>query len=235
MGKISNNVRAAKNPTEALTVIAHALDEFDSRLLNLERANVNGWDEWSDETPPLTEDWGEPQPWTPDPTDVEEVSRIEEALPGCEDADESKALRAQLELAKDKLKPPIEMIDTEGQHTEIAADESGDATVNVPTVNPGKEAMRKEFATEVLKLTEVYGDKGEQYIESYAKAGPLLLYYADRDFILGLTDDIKRAMVSDVEEQSPKEAHEMARDILKDLDAGGPEITVENIVRSMGD
>lgn len=220
------------NPTQALNVIAAILDTQEARLQDLERAQVSGWGEWSDETPPLTD---EPvEEWAPNPEDVKRIGEIQERLKGCEDEEESKVLRAELELAQDKLKPPVELFDDTGAHTNIEADSDGDATVKLPTVSPEKEALREAFARSVLELEMVYPDEGAKYIKSYAKGGPLLMYYSDRDYVMGLADDVKRAMVNDVQEESPKEAHEMARDILKDLDPGGPDITVENLVKTMG-
>lgn len=227
MPDLSRRITECASPKDALLLVAKEFDRIEKLVGDVPK---DEWDSWGDTTPSPSAEW------TPDPEDIRAVGEIESSLHGCEDAEESKALRAQLELAKDKLKPPIEMLDNTGAHSNIVADSDGDAMVDLPPVSPEKEATRRQFAAQQLKLVEYYGEEeGAAYVDSYVKAGPLLLYYSDRDFILSLGDDIKRALVADVEEQSPKEAQEMARDILKDMDAQGPDITIENLVRTMGD
>lgn len=227
----SEAIFAAKNPTEALNVVAALLDQYEKRLQELEAAGVSEWDQWSGETPPLTDDGlddAERQAIN------DEIEDLERQLQGNEDAQESEALRAQILLAQDKLLPKHVEPDLDQERTTPIVDDQGNVINEVPAVSPEKEALRWEFAEKALKLEEIYGEAaGKEYIQSYAKAGPLLLYYTDRDTVMTFNDDIKRAMVEDVFEQSPKEGHEMSRDILKDLEANGPDVSVENIVRTM--
>jgi len=232
MATIADELRKQKSPADALTWLAGYCEQLESRIQDLERANVSGWDEWSGETPPLTADGlddAERQ------AVEDEIADLRQELSGCEDSQESEVIRAKIELAEDKLMPPHEEPDLDQARTTPIVDEKGNVVNEVPVVTPEKEAQRWEFAEKVLKLEEIYGpEKGKEYIDSYSKAGPLLLYYTDRDFVLGLSDEVKRAMIADVLEQSPREAHEMSRDILKDLESNGPDVSVENIIKTMG-
>lgn len=225
-----DELRKQRTPAEALAWLARYCESLESRIQELERANVSGWDEWSDETPPLTDDteWQEPEGVR------EEIAELREQLKGNESDEDSKAIRAQIELLEDKLVPPPDLADPTGEQTHQIMDDAGNVVVETPAVSEEKEDAREEFARKVLKLVEVYGEEqGTEYIKSYRKAGPLLLYYSDRDFVLGLPDEVRAAMVVDVAEQSPKEAHEMGRDILKDGDANPPDISIENLIRTM--
>lgn len=89
-------------------------------------------------------------------------------------------------------------------------------TVTLPTVSEEKQNKRREFAIGI-GVAEEFGDR---IVESYAVGGPLLLYYNNRPFVMGLPDDARRRMVDDVFEESPSEAAEMGRDILKDMSPG---------------
>lgn len=85
-------------------------------------------------------------------------------------------------------------------------------TVDLPPVSEEHKDLRRKFAKSI-------GLKGDN-IEYYAKGGPLWLYLGDRDFVMGLTDQMRRMMVSDIAQTSPQEAREVARDILKDASPG---------------
>lgn len=222
-----------ESPQEALLHLADVVELCIHKLSEIESEQTptsDAWSTWDDQ--PLVDDssseWHEP------PGVREELAALQGELSGCEDDEESKVLRAKIELAEDKLVPPADFHDNTGEASTVSDDQEGASTVDVPKPTPDQEDEREEFAREILRLEEVYGEeRGAEYIQSYRKAGPALLYYTDRDFVLGLPDDIKRAMVGDVERFSPKEAHEIARDILKDLDPGGPDVTVENLVKTM--
>lgn len=217
------------SPQEALLFLADRVEQLEDRIAELEDGPAESdWSTWGD-VPPQEE-------WSPDPAVEKELAEAREALKGNEDPEESKALRATIFLLEDELRPPQEDgVDLDQNRTTQITDESGAVLIEVPTVDEETEEIREKFARDVLCLTDAYGDEpGEAYIRAYRKGGPLVIYYTDRDFVMGLSDDVKQAMVKDVLELSPQEAHEMGRDILKDLDPGGPDVSVENLIKTMG-
>lgn len=56
----------------------------------------------------------------------------------------------------------------------------------------------------------------EAAAEAYIEGGPGWLYHYDRAFVTSLGPELRAAMVEDVAAQSPTQAHELARDLLKD-------------------
>lgn len=214
-------VKGAKSPSEALLLLAERVTELESQP-----APSDGWGDWEAGTDDA--DASPFEVWTPDPEDIAEVERIENELRGCEDADESTALRAQLLLARDKLVEPREDYTNEGERTVIEADEKGNTEVEAPAPTPEQEDEREVFAREKLKLEEQYGeDSGAEYIQSYRKVGPNLLYLTDRDFVLGLPPEVKQEMIADLLRFSPEEAHEMSRDIMKVDEAPDSQISID--------
>lgn len=237
MPDLFERITECKSPTEALLLVAKELDQVENQLTDLEervshieKANIEGWDEWSGETPPLTDDDLSIE-WKPPEGVAEKIEELKGELIGNEDVNESKSIRAKIYLLEDQLKPPPEAgPDLEQQRADISIDDSS-VSVSLPVVTLDEEDDREEFARSVLKIPEYYGDQGEEYVQSYRKGGPLLFYYSDRDFIMSQPDEVKRTLVFDVERSSTNEAHEMARDILKDVEANGPDIAVENQVK----
>jgi hypothetical protein len=101
---------------------------------------------------------------------------------------------------------------TQAQAT-VTEDEDGNVTVDIKPPSAEKKIERFEFAKQKLKLHECYDE--ENILEAYSKGGPLWLYTSDRDFVVKLPEELKRAMIEDLEELSPDEAALMARDLLK--------------------
>lgn len=85
----------------------------------------------------------------------------------------------------------------------------------IPDQYPGSERheQRLKFATNSLQLA------GPEAVQ-YAMAGPLHVYLNDRELVMQYPMAIRRLMVQDVELDSPKDAQEMSRDILKSTEAG---------------
>lgn len=228
--KPSEAILSQKSPTDALNVVAAVLDGLSARVAELEQGSTEGWNSWGsiadlpDEQVPDSED--QRAEWSPDPADEAELARLEEALHGNADPDESRVLRAKIELTRDKLQPPTELYDNSGSATETHYDDDGAAIVDLPKPTPQQIDFRGQLLPR-LGLRDQYGDEiGEKAEDSFVRGGPLLLYFSDREFVNSMADDVKRLLVSDVELSSPREAHEMARDILKantddanDLDA----------------
>lgn len=224
--KPSERIRSASTPTDALLVIGEILDELAERSTQSD----GGWNAWGQIGPIADEQVSDSEDqraeWAPDPADEAALAQYQEELKGCADDLESKVLRAKIELTKDKLQPPTELHDNSGSATETHYDDEGAAIVDLPKPTPEQIDFRGEIVSR-LGLRDQYGDEiGEQAEDSFVRGGPLLLYLSDREFVNGMADDVKRLLVSDVEVSSPREAHEMARDILKantdaanDLDA----------------
>lgn len=201
---------------EALILLAEAVDELAERPVDPVADPWAGWGKQPTDTGPA--------PTTSvNYAEVEaEIADLAEQLHNNDDPEDSKVLRAKIALAKDKLVEPPKVVDLEQQRT-IQVSNGGDVTVEVPVPDEETVKRRGTFLDASLyeAMREQYGEEGaDQFSTSYMKAGPLLLYYTDRDFVNGLPDRMKFAMVEDVEHFSPNEAAEMARDILKDLTPG---------------
>lgn len=227
--KPSEAILSQKSPADALNVLAAWADGVEARLQSLEAADSSdGWATWG-------KDDGDSEPasqeWSPDPADEAALAQYQEELQGCEDDLESKVLRAKIELTKDKLQPPVKLYDNTGYTSETHYDEEGAAIVDLPVPTPEQVDFRAELISR-MGLRDQYGEElGEVAEDSFVRGGPLLLYLSDRDYVNSLPDDLKRLLVQDVEASSPKEAHQMARDILKentdesnDLDAAANRI-----------
>lgn len=232
---IVEQMQKCNSPSDALIMLAKAVESQEQRIIELEQATASGWDEWSAATPPAAESLSsdvEPT-WRVPGSVIAEIEKLKDELHGNEDDAESKALRARIYLLEDEIKPPAEHIDLE-QSRSVQSVQNGDVTVDLPMVSLDEEDEREKFARFVLKLPEYYGDSGEEYVKSYRKGGPLLLYYSHRDMVMSQPTDVKQAMIADVERLSPNEAAEMGRDLLKDMEAGGPEVSVQNLIKTMG-
>jgi len=212
--KPSESILSQKSPADALNVVAALLDSFDARLTILEgRDTSDPWGTWDGATDEQSDD--QVAEWKPDPADEAELVDLEGQLHGNADADESRVLRAKIELCRDRLRPPVEMVDNSGEATETHFDDDGNAIVDLPKPTPDQIDFRGELVGR-LGLQDHYGPElGAQAEESFIRGGPLLLYLSDREFVRSLPDDVRINMIYDVEKSSPREAHEMARDLLK--------------------
>lgn len=93
--------------------------------------------------------------------------------------------------------------------------------VVLPTVGAERYKARCAFAESQLQLSAHLGD-GEDWVWAYGKGGPMWLYLSNRDLVMSYPEEIRRRMVEDVEQDSPEDAHEMSRDILKAACETGP-------------
>lgn len=213
-------VRDARTPKEALEAIARHLDAVNVRLDRLEkREPTDPWAEWEEESEPEKEDKSE------------QIQATVEALNKTSDPEERGALEAQLRLLRDTGEN-IETGYTEGDRPRITQ-EGDSAVVEVEPPTDDQLEKRAMFAKAVME-SEHYNFTPEQ-VDGYIKNGPLYLYYGDRDFVLELPDLWKRQFVEDVDINSPAEAAEMGRDILKVADPDNmQELTMENLKRDLG-
>lgn len=104
----------------------------------------------------------------------------------------------------------------------VITEQDGETTVDIPPPSEAKQAYRRLFEQQALHLSEYLHDDDQDWTEVYAKGGPMWLYIGNPELVKSLPDSTRRALVSDLEEDSPQQAREMARDILKEpADATG--------------
>lgn len=94
--------------------------------------------------------------------------------------------------------------------------------VVLPKVSPERYIARTAFADAQLKLNDHLGAGEVDWIAAYGVGGPMWLYLGNRDLVMSYPEEIRRRMVEDVEQDSPEDAHEMSRDILKAACETGP-------------
>lgn len=205
---IQEQVKQAKSPQEALVILARGLDSL--------AALIEGQPQ-----PPAPDPWGtwDSQP-APDTGELEaRIAELNERA-GTEDGEQRQATEAEIRLLRDQLRPvtaaPTRDDGKRASIEVVGAD--GTTQVDLPVVSEEKQERRRAFAKDELVLDTHFPNLG--LVDAYAKGGPLLLYYSDRDFVMGLPAEWKAAMVRDVSEESPREALEMGRDILKDASPG---------------
>lgn len=161
MADIEEQVRAARNPQEAMLILARGIDAVLEALVNQPVMIDDGWGAWSEA--PST-----------------------------------------------------------GAHTEITGDAEHTEVV-VPATSAEKMEQRRHFEEHTLKLAEYFPDEdGTDWNEAYAKGGPRWLYYGNRELVMSYPDQVRAAMVEDVLEDSPQEAEEIGRDLLKFSGETGP-------------
>lgn len=94
-------------------------------------------------------------------------------------------------------------------------------TVEIPPPSPERMAQRRLLESQQLHLADSLGT-AEDWNEVYAKGGPAWLYHGNRELVMTLPMSTRQALVEDLAEDSPQQAHEMGRDILKEAcDATG--------------
>jgi hypothetical protein len=212
LSSVLEQLELAKNPREAVILLARAIDAINDRI-DEEVGNAGGWDSWDVEAPEI-----HTGPENPAADEIhEQIRQVEDQISKTPDPEDAIALEAKLRLLKDQLGPPVEEVDTDGARAEQEVGEAGDVVVSLPEAPEETKKQRKQFAEEMLHLDEHFGS--QDFNDAYVIGGPLWLYYGNRDFVVGLPPEYKKAMVADVQSFSPGEALEMGRDILKDESA----------------
>lgn len=212
-----DKVKAARSPAEALLAIAEALDELLEQRSEFPSAWSMPWSiETKSEEPKVKE--ADEYRLTPTltPDKAQQIADLAAAIAAAPNEQERAALQAELKLLLDTGGAP-EPVD-EGRRAQLTVEEDS-TTVDLPAVSPAKFVQRLKFAKDTLRLNEMLPE-GEDWESAYAKGGPLWLYYGNRDYVMGLSIDVRREMVRDVLEESPTEAAEMSRDVLKATDGG---------------
>jgi hypothetical protein len=88
--------------------------------------------------------------------------------------------------------------------------------VVVKPVSKERRLERMNFATD-SRLHEFYGPglSFADFMDAYVKGGPRWLVYTNRDAVMQMPESYRRELVADVTLDSPEEAAEISRDILK--------------------
>jgi hypothetical protein len=111
--------------------------------------------------------------------------------------------------------------------------DAGESTVTVPAVSEEVQELRRKFAESTLNLQAALEAEGldptEDWVEAYAKGGPLWLYHGNRDFVVQLPYAVRHALVLEASADDPEEAIKMGRDLLKDDGAEGYDTVLDRV------
>lgn len=249
---LTDAVRQARDPREAMILLAQHL-EYQGGLLErllVEKGQRDtaapSWGTWkaSDWAAPADEITGlreivknanvlHHEPWEAKPADHDEarIAGLEKALAEAHDPDDRRALEAQLRLAKDNgaVVERSGFVDAPSSFT--ATYGPNNIEVSLPIVSEQRQASRRKLA-EAARLPEYLTHLDpEDALTGFAKGGPLWLYLDNRDVVMQLPVAVRQAFVMDVMTDSPKDAQEMARDILKSESPGDPELAIDTLSR----
>lgn len=226
---LADQIKQATSPAQGLLLLAQAIDRVNARLDELEDGDPMGQ--------PL--DWGEMAAAQRDVNAataqvieakhaVNEIAEVRAALATVTDEDERKVLNARLYLLKNPGSIPPQPVE-EGKRTRMEEDDV------VFTVTEERMERRRAFARQ-LTLWDFLGPAmdEETAVEAFAKGGPLWLYHGGaRDAIMQMPYEARQWMCTDVGEDSPAEAQELALDLLKQKDSVPEASALESLERAM--
>ena len=214
-------VQQAHNQQQAMLVLADALDRIETALAVLAAQPAGAADPWSEWaiTPEEALTVGvdltvrDVQAAT---NNQREIDDLNEALRLQDDPEERRALEAKLRLLQDT--GTSDTAPNEGLRVKSTTGE-GEITVDIPAASPERQHLRRSEA--VARNYESFLEVPmEGFLDAYAKGGPMWLYLGDRDAIMAMPYEWRLEMVNDIEQDSPRQAQEVARDILKNTGAG---------------
>lgn len=197
-------------PAEVVKVLVKRLNDLEERVAALEKG-----DEWNVDDPDL---------------DPDQQHQSDDDLSDLE-PDE----RAQVEAARQRLANDTgQAISPErhGVEPETIETEEGGVVIEVPPATEEQKKIREQYLPQLGLEHMVKTDplELEELEHAWIIGGPVWLHAYDRDYVMSLPEEVRRAFVTDVQEQSQTWAQELARDILKDHGAGGPEITIQSLI-----
>lgn len=114
-----------------------------------------------------------------------------------------------------------------------------DGDVIVKPVSEERQDERRYFAHD-SRLAEFYGPSlsAQEFEDAYIKGGPRWLYYTNRDAVMQMPVSLRQQLVDDILLDSPSEADEIGRDILKysfdEADRQGDQIAQSRQNRELG-
>jgi hypothetical protein len=106
--------------------------------------------------------------------------------------------------------------------------------VVVKPVSPERQLERADFFVRARLDGYVPMLDADTAREAYVKGGPRWLYYTNRDCIMQMPFELRQALVADVLIDSPSEADEIGRDILKYDESMPQAAQVEALRRDLG-
>lgn len=221
-------VQQAPTPQQAMLAIAEALDRIEAKLDQQPAAEPDTWGSWGSSLPSvelhsIDPDAGYASVTYEDPSrNAQQIEAIKQLMAVTTDDEDLQALQAKLRLLQDEG-GRIENIDPGVRVRSL--DDGSNLTVDIPAASPERQAGRRFVATrdDFYSFLSTPGLTKEEFVEAYAKGGPMWLYLGDRDAIMAMPPAWRQAMIQDIEQDAPLQAQEVARDILKDVDAGTPE------------
>lgn len=217
-----DQVAAASGPQTALSIIAQGIDAILERLDSQSPLPAaDSWEAWgSGAIRPVTPE-GLPAMQTPHASH-ESAEAVRQQLAETTDGEERRALEAKLRLLQDDGAVPEPAV-PEGQRIVTTTDADA-ITVNLPAPDGRTRRTRYDWAYDI-KLGHMIEPQLDEHVgaRAYAKGGPMWLYLYDRDAVMKMPPEWRRMFVTDVQQQSPAQAQELARDILKDTEPGTSE------------
>lgn len=219
---VAENVQAARNPQEAIFVLAQALDLIIERLDEQGAVAGDSWGSWNPgfeaPIPPPRPEGVPPVPTTHVADIGEQLRDLQAELAEATDELDKDAIHARIRLLLNPgtIPPPPD----HGRRSVTEVTDDGIVTT-VPEVDEERKSARRELAKRMRLADEIPSD--EDLVEAYVKGGPLWLYYGNRDFVMTLPDDMRKEMCEDVLVDSKTEGRQMAADVLKVADPGAPD------------
>lgn len=179
-------------------------------------------------TPAPSDPWGtwtpvEAATVTPRPDD-EAIASVKAALLTA-DGEEARALEAKLRLLTDEGAAVGASV-PEGKRSRTT-EHDGALTVEIPPATPERRRTRRAFALTIKLWDYLPRLTHTEALDAFEAGGPLWLYAYDRDAIVAMPDDCKRALVEDINVDSPAQAQEVGRDLLRSAGPGTPDLTLE--------
>lgn len=241
--KIRSRVDAARSEKEALVAIADGLDQVMAMLLSPPKV-----DEWTGN--PAAEHWAEARQWD-DPEVHRAVARdfarestavqlaaLRDQLGLTSDPEDVAALQARIRLLDEKGRPGFE----ERAGRRVERTEVDDSTsVDLPPVSIERQVERIKWAHEyeLHQYLQPTGDMETDWTPelagtAFAKGGPMWLYLGNRKAVMQMPVLARAWLVQDAEKDSPADAHELSRDILKSDESSDPDITTAAIAAMSG-
>lgn len=216
MSSISEQIQKSGSPHEALLIIANALDRIEFMLKN-PAGWGGGWDD--PQTHAEVHEHLAYNLTVPGQGEDLQVNYYQEQLERALEAGEDERVIEALRRLANETGAAI----THGPEDDskvIVADGADGLIVELPATDPKRQNQRRVFGRDVLKLEDHF--PGIDAVGAFMLGGPLWLYSTKegRDFIIGLPDDYKRALVNDVAQDSAADALDMGKDILKDVKSG---------------
>lgn len=231
---VEDDIRGASSPGEALLILARAID-----ALGTAPAASDPWHIPTDE--PTPEAIAEEAAWDESAARAEYNRQLKLLGDPPNDAEDLASWTARRSLLADLLKAPTPNVGVADSHVVTVPLGRDKFEVRVPEASAQVRTIRHQFAGAIgLDQPNWWTDadnaiETKDAINAYVKGGPLWLHAYDRKFVMQLPVSARQHMVQDVESFSPDDAHNLARDILKDETAdGAKQVVIEHQAAEQG-